>query len=231
MPKSALTGGQKKIFRAGKTTGRKSLKEIQQLLKPGENLKQYGKAYELSKQMMAPQVQEARREFSQETAPELIANLGVGSGAKTSSALNQALSSSLANLQARLEGQQNALAAQLAESDVNRRFQAAQYGGQVGQNMLNVSPYLQKSGEPGFGKQLLGQGLNLLGGAIGTAVGGPVGGIIGSTAAGAFTRSKGWAGSSGGPTTSIGGIDTSGNISPQNTSADPFAANKWLQGQ
>lgn len=224
MPKSALTGGQKKVFRGGLRTGRKGLKEIERMQRPGEGLKQYGKAYELSKRMMAPHVAEGRREFQQEIAPELISNLGVGAGAKSSSALNQALSSSLANLQVRLEGQQNQLAAQLAESDINRRQRAAEFGAQTGQNMLNVSPYLPHSGKPSFGKQLLGQGIGLLGGAVGTALGGPVGGAIGSSIGGLVSK-----GISGG--TDIGGVQTAGNIAPSGSQSNPFAANQWLQNQ
>lgn len=175
MPKSALTGSQKKTFRQGNKTGRRSLKEIERSLKPGENLRQYGKSYELAQQMMQPQVQEARRQFQQEEAPQMISDLGMGN--RSSSALNQALASAMTNLNHRMTGQTQQLAAQLAESDMNRRMQAAQYGGQVGQNMMNVSPYLPSSGQPGVGKQLLGHGIDIAAGAAGTFFGGPGGGM------------------------------------------------------
>lgn len=175
MPKSAFTGSQKKTFRQGNKTGRRSLKEIERSLKPGENLRQYGKSYELAQQMMQPQVQEAQRQFKQEEAPQMISDLGMGN--RSSSALNQALSAAMTNLNQRMTGQTQQLAAQLAESDMNRRMQAAQYGGNVGMNMMNASPYLPSSGQPGVGKQLLGHGIDAAAGALGTFFGGPGGGM------------------------------------------------------
>lgn len=217
MPKSAYTGSQKKTFRGGNRVGRKSLKEIERSLKPGENLKQYGKSYKLAKEMLAPQAQEERRQFQQEEAPELIANLGVGAGAKSSSALNQALSASLTNLNHRMTSQTQNLAAQLADSDMNRRMQGAQFGAQIGQQNLNASPYLPSSGQPGFGKQLLGHGINIAAGVAGTMAGGPGGGMAASTLSQQLTKKLTGGGNQ--PTTSIG----SGGDSSATWSADQQA--------
>lgn len=186
MPKDALTGSQKKTFRKGNKLGRKSLKDLERSLRPGENLKQYGKAYELAQKQMKPYAQEAKREFTQETAPQLLSDLG--HGFKSSSALNQALSSSLTNLNHRLTGQTQSLAAQLAESDLNRRQQNAQFGAGIGQQNMQVSPYLPSSGQPGVGKQLLGQGIDILAGATGTFFGGPAAGMAAYNISSAATQ-------------------------------------------
>jgi hypothetical protein len=218
MPKSALTGSQKKTHRAGNKVGRKSLKEIERSIRPGENLKQYGKSYELANKMLQPQAQEMRREFQQETAPELISQLGVGAGAKSSSALNQALAASLTNLNHKLTGQTQQLAAQLAESDLNRRQQNAQFGAQIGQQNMSVSPYLPTSGNPSWWK---------------TIGGGALKGLANGNVASGVLEASGNRLSGQGGNTNIGGQQqqqqqapqTYGNILPSPTEQNPYAAN------
>jgi len=189
MPRKALTGTQWKTYKQASKTGRKSLKEIEASLKPGANLKQYEQAYGLANQMLQPQAQEMKRQFQQEEAPQLIANLGVGAGAKSSSALNQALAASLTNLNHRLTGQTQQLAAQLAEGDLNRRMQAAQYGGNAGMNAMNTQVYQPKSGQPGFGKQLIGGAIEGVSKVIGGALGG-AGEVWGRKLLGQFSPSE-----------------------------------------
>jgi len=172
MPKKALSGTQWKTYKQASKTGRRSIKEIEQMIKPGENLKQFDKSFNLAQQQLAPYSAELQRQFRQEQAPELIANLGAGAGAKSSSALNQALAAAMTNLQNRIQSETLGLASQIAESDLNRRMQAAQFGANAGMNAMNTPLYQQKSGQPGFGKQLIGSAIEGASKVIGGALGG-----------------------------------------------------------
>jgi len=179
MPRSALTGGGKKVYREGLSTGRKAIKQAEKLARPGEQMKQYERAFNLAQQQLAPMQGEMRRQFTQEEAPQLIAQFG--GNARSSSALNQALAAAMTNLNQRMQSSTMQLASDIAGQEMQNRMNMTQFNAGLGQKMLGVNPYLPSSGAPSATKQAIGHGLNLAAQAAGTYFGGPAGGTAAGT--------------------------------------------------
>lgn len=173
MPKSAFTGGQKKIFREGMHTGRKSIQQAAELAKPGAYTSQYGKAVNVAREQMMPHNLEMRRQFMQEEAPQMMSQF---TNSRSSSALNQALAAAMTNLNERMQSNVMDRASQIAQNEMAARQQQVQFNSNMGMNMLGQSPYLPSSGAPSATKQMIGHGLNIGAQAAGTYFGGPVGG-------------------------------------------------------
>lgn len=137
MPKSALTGTEKKAKREEINFAKKSRKEAlreheatrglrrqsQKALKDismgkrgptsdiGELMKQFEQAQGLAKKIYEPNKAEALNQFQQQVMPTI--NTQYGSDSKTSSALNQALAASAENLHRGINSDINALSGQL----------------------------------------------------------------------------------------------------------------------
>lgn len=181
MPRKALTGRGTKVFREGLSTGRKAIQQAEKLARPGEQMKQYERAFNLAQQQLAPMQGEMRRQFTQEEAPQLIAQFG--GNARSSSALNQALAAAMTNLNQRMQSSTMQLASDIAGQEMQNRMNMTQFNAGLGQQMLGVNPYLPSSGAPSATKQAIGHGLNLAAQAAGTyfSGGNPAAGKIAGT--------------------------------------------------
>lgn len=164
MPKSALTGTEKKakkrdinFTKEQQRAYLKQLKDTKGLRKQsasslqdiaagekglttdiGELMKQFQQAQKFAEQVYAPQKTEALHNFQQEIMPTI--NTQLGSNSKTSSALNQALAASAENLHRGISSDINNLSGQL----LNQSQQS---------QLNNLQAMLQASGA-GVGQQI-----------------------------------------------------------------------------
>jgi hypothetical protein len=191
MPRSAKTGTEKKATKLAFKSGRKREKVALDAYKQGiEGTKRTARGEgllpesleEITKRM-APQHNEALRQFDQLSAPDVRSQFGAsqGQGSK-SSAMTQALSAARGNLESQIQSNLSGQMQQNQLMNLQARMQAdASLAGQQ-MNPLNAwaaqqANYLPSSGQPGVGKQLLGHGIDAAAGAVGTFFGGPGGGM------------------------------------------------------
>lgn len=211
MPRSRLTGTQKKAQKYGAKHLVKREKQAYQLSKELAEGK-HGPTIELSKllqdfqragkgaeKIFAPIKEQALSEFNQVTAPEIFGQFGRQAGAG-SSALNQALAAARGNLSRQLASDFAGLQANLAGnllqqresnklSQLNSYLQQSGLSGGLQQGAFS-DPYLQRQGgkPPSLLSTLLGSGLQAAGTIGGAILGGPPGTIAGGAAASGLNK-------------------------------------------
>jgi len=164
-----------------------------------EIIKRFEKAGRGAEKIFAPIREEAMHRFQTETQPQLGAALG-GRQLGASSAMKQALSASQENLQRSLASDFAQLQSNLAQNLLGQSQQAklqnlnaylSSASGMMGQGTSPVAQgisqqaqYLPSSGQPSFGRQLLGTGLGIAGSIIGNAIAPGIGGVVGGAIGG-----------------------------------------------
>ena len=201
MPKSALTGTEKKA----KKLAFKTAKEQQALTSPifkkilkghyrpeisiGKMLKDFQKGTQGAEKIFAPIKEQALQDFNQYTQPEVVGQFGQGTSG--SSAMNQALAAAKTNLSRQLASDFAGLQANLGQNFLNTKNQnktnylqqllsATAGANPVLQGVSQQPSYLPSSSKPSGINRFLGAAAPIAGAGIGALLAGPGGRLAGA---------------------------------------------------